>query len=114
MLTPLTPPPPWLRPQWMENQDCDEASALYPCCSQSSFPYRQEVFQLCIKRAIMELDRNTMYHLDSKTPGPRFDINDTIRAVVLEFRSTYLFTLAYDKMYHFYRQVRPPVGPAPL
>ncbi|XP_059897312.1 protein dispatched homolog 1 [Gadus macrocephalus] len=91
--------------QWMENQECDEASALYPCCSQSTFPYRQEVFELCIKRAIMELDRNTMYHLDSKTPGPRFDINDTIRAIVLEFQSTYLFTLAYDKMYHFYRQV---------
>ncbi|KAJ3606517.1 hypothetical protein NHX12_026038 [Muraenolepis orangiensis] len=91
--------------QWMENQDCDETSAVYPCCSQSTFPYRHEVFELCIKRAIMELDRNTVYHLDSKTPGPRFDINDTIRAVVLEFQSTYLFTLAYDKMHHFYRQV---------
>ncbi|KAL6096254.1 disp1 [Pungitius sinensis] len=90
--------------QWMENQDCEEAS-VYPCCSQSTFPYRQEVFELCIKRAIMELDRSTNYHLDSKTPGPRFDINDTIRAIVLEFKSTYLFTLAYEKMYHFYLEV---------
>ncbi|XP_070842923.1 protein dispatched homolog 1 [Chaetodon trifascialis] len=90
--------------QWMENQDCEEAS-VYPCCSQSTFPYKQEVFELCIKRAIMELDRSTNYHLDSKTPGPRFDINDTIRAIVLEFQSTYLFTLAYEKMYQFYREV---------
>ncbi|KAM8831658.1 protein dispatched homolog 1 isoform 2-T2 [Spinachia spinachia] len=90
--------------QWMENQDCEEAS-VYPCCSQSTFPYKQEVFELCIKRAIMELDRSTNYHLDSKTPGPRFDINDTIRAIVLEFKSTYLFTLAYEKMYHFYLEV---------
>ncbi|XP_044288123.1 protein dispatched homolog 1 [Varanus komodoensis] len=90
--------------QWMENQDCDEP-ALYPCCSHWSFPYKQEVFELCIKRAIMELDRSTGYHLDSKTPGPRFDINDTIRAVVLEFQSTYLFTLAYEKMHQFYREV---------
>ncbi|KAM9354606.1 protein dispatched homolog 1 isoform 1-T2 [Pholidichthys leucotaenia] len=90
--------------QWMENQDCEEAS-VYPCCSQSTFPYKQDVFELCIKRAIMELDRNTNYHLDSKTPGPRFDINDTIRAIVLEFQSTYLFTLAYEKMYQFYREV---------
>ncbi|KAM3603534.1 uncharacterized protein V6R79_024202 [Siganus canaliculatus] len=90
--------------QWMDNQDCEEAS-VYPCCSQSTFPYRQEVFELCIKRAIMELDRSTNYHLDSKTPGPRFDINDTIRAIVLEFQSTYLFTLAYEKMYQFYREV---------
>ncbi len=90
----------------MENQDCEEAS-VYPCCSQSTFPYKQDVFELCIKRAIMELDRNTNYHLDSKTPGPRFDINDTIRAIVLEFKSTYLFTLAYEKMYHFYREVGP-------
>lgn len=90
--------------QWMENQDCEEAS-VYPCCSQSTFPYRQDVFELCIKRAIMELDRSTNYHLDSKTPGPRFDINDTIRAIVLEFQSTYLFTLAYEKMFHFYREV---------
>ncbi|XP_074471914.1 protein dispatched homolog 1 [Sebastes fasciatus] len=90
--------------QWMENQDCEEAS-VYPCCSQSTFPYKQEVFELCIKRAIMELDRSTNYHLDSKTPGPRFDINDTIRAIVLEFKSTYLFTLAYEKMYQFYREV---------
>lgn len=90
--------------QWMENQDCDEL-ALYPCCSQSGFPYKQEVFELCIKRAIMELERSTGYHLDSKTPGPRFDINDTIRAVVLEFKSTYLFTFAYEKMHHFYREV---------
>ncbi|XP_018599323.1 protein dispatched homolog 1 isoform X2 [Scleropages formosus] len=90
--------------QWMENQDCDEAS-VYPCCSQSAFPYKQDVFELCIKRAIMELDRSTIYHLDSKTPGPRFDINDTIRAVVLEFQSTYLFTLAYEKMHQFYREV---------
>lgn len=90
--------------QWMENQDCDEL-ALYPCCSHWSFPYKQEVFELCIKRAIMELERSTGYHLDSKTPGPRFDINDTIRAVVLEFQSTYLFTLAYEKMHQFYREV---------
>ncbi|XP_068088970.1 protein dispatched homolog 1 isoform X2 [Hyperolius riggenbachi] len=90
--------------QWMENQDCDEP-ALYPCCSQSGFPYKQEVFELCIKRAIMELERSTGYHLDSKTPGPRFDINDTIRAVVLEFKSTYLFTFAYEKMHHFYKEV---------
>lgn len=92
--------------QWMENQDCEEAS-VYPCCSQSTFPYKQDVFELCIKRAIMELDRSTNYHLDSKTPGPRFDINDTIRAIVLEFQSTYLFTLAYEKMYQFYREVGP-------
>uniref|UniRef100_A0A8C7E5F7 Protein dispatched homolog 1 n=1 Tax=Naja naja TaxID=35670 RepID=A0A8C7E5F7_NAJNA len=90
--------------QWMENQDCDEP-ALYPCCSHWSFPYKQEVFELCIKRAIMELERSTGYHLDSKTPGPRFDINDTIRAVVLEFQSTYLFTLAYEKMHTFYQEV---------
>uniref|UniRef100_A0A3Q2QXH4 Dispatched homolog 1 (Drosophila) n=1 Tax=Fundulus heteroclitus TaxID=8078 RepID=A0A3Q2QXH4_FUNHE len=90
--------------QWMENQDCEETS-VYPCCSQSTFPYKKDVFQLCIKRAIMELDRSTSYHLDSKTPGPRFDINDTIRAIVLEFQSTYLFTLAYEKMYQFYREV---------
>lgn len=55
----------------------------------------------------MELDRSTTYHLDSKTPGPRFDINDTIRAIVLEFQSTYLFTLAYEKMCQFYREVGP-------
>uniref|UniRef100_A0A4X1TL25 Protein dispatched homolog 1 n=1 Tax=Sus scrofa TaxID=9823 RepID=A0A4X1TL25_PIG len=90
--------------QWMENQDCDEP-ALYPCCSHWSFPYKQEIFELCIKRAIMELERSTGYHLDSKTPGPRFDINDTIRAVVLEFPSTYLFTLAYEKMHQFYKEV---------
>ncbi|XP_072218641.1 protein dispatched homolog 1 [Leuresthes tenuis] len=90
--------------QWMENQDCEDAS-VYPCCSQSTFPYKQDVFELCIKRAIMELDRSTSYHLDSKTPGPRFDINDTIRAIVLEFQSTYLFTLAYEKMFQFYREV---------
>uniref|UniRef100_G3NKC7 Protein dispatched homolog 1 n=1 Tax=Gasterosteus aculeatus aculeatus TaxID=481459 RepID=G3NKC7_GASAC len=91
--------------QWMENQDCEPEPSVYPCCSQSTFPYKQEVFELCIKRAIMELDRSTNYHLDSKTPGPRFDINDTIRAIVLEFKSTYLFTLAYEKMYHFYLEV---------
>uniref|UniRef100_A0A3Q3KCJ4 Protein dispatched homolog 1 n=3 Tax=Monopterus albus TaxID=43700 RepID=A0A3Q3KCJ4_MONAL len=90
--------------QWMENQDCVEGS-VYPCCSQSTFPYKPDVFELCIKRAIMELDRSTTYHLDSKTPGPRFDINDTIRAIVLEFQSTYLFTLAYEKMFQFYREV---------
>ncbi|XP_030628583.1 protein dispatched homolog 1 [Chanos chanos] len=90
--------------QWMENQDCEEAP-VYPCCSQSTFPYKQEVFELCIKRAIMELDRSTIYHLDSKTPGPRFDINDTIRAIVLEFQSTYHFTLAHEKMHQFYSEV---------
>ncbi|KAJ8009168.1 hypothetical protein DPEC_G00086100 [Dallia pectoralis] len=90
--------------QWMENRDCDEAS-VYPCCSQSTFPYKQDVFELCIKRAIMELDRSTSFHLYSKTPGPRFDVNDTIRAIVLEFQSTYLFTLAYEKMHQFYHEV---------
>ncbi|XP_045066169.1 protein dispatched homolog 1-like isoform X2 [Coregonus clupeaformis] len=90
--------------QWMENRDCEESS-VYPCCSQSTFPYKQDIFELCIKRAIMELDRSTSFHLDSKTPGPRFDINDTIRAIVLEFQSTYLFTLAYEKMHQFYHEV---------
>nr|XP_057946457.1 protein dispatched homolog 1 [Doryrhamphus excisus]XP_057946465.1 protein dispatched homolog 1 [Doryrhamphus excisus]XP_057946475.1 protein dispatched homolog 1 [Doryrhamphus excisus]XP_057946484.1 protein dispatched homolog 1 [Doryrhamphus excisus]XP_057946491.1 protein dispatched homolog 1 [Doryrhamphus excisus]XP_057946501.1 protein dispatched homolog 1 [Doryrhamphus excisus]XP_057946507.1 protein dispatched homolog 1 [Doryrhamphus excisus] len=90
--------------QWMENQDCEEAS-VYPCCSQSIFPYKQDVFELCIKRAIMELDRSTSYHLDSNTPGPRFDINDTIKAIVLKFQSTFPFTLAYEKMHQFYYEV---------
>ncbi|XP_060048438.1 protein dispatched homolog 1 isoform X2 [Erinaceus europaeus] len=90
--------------QWMENQDCDEP-APHPCCRRWSFPYKQEVFELCIKRAIMELERSTGYHLDGKTPGPRFDANDTIRAVVLEFQSAHLFTLAYEKMHRFYREV---------
>eukprot|EP00071_Canis_lupus_P015841 XP_005640976.1 protein dispatched homolog 1 isoform X1 [Canis lupus familiaris] len=90
--------------QWMENQDCDEP-ALYLCCRRWSFPYKQEIFELCMKRAIMELERSTGYHLDSKTPGPRFDVNDTIRAVVLEFQSTYVFTLAYERMHQFYQEV---------
>ncbi|XP_062857260.1 protein dispatched homolog 1 [Trichomycterus rosablanca] len=90
--------------QWMENQDCDEAK-VYPCCSQSTFPYKQDVFETCIKKAIMELEHSTFYHLDSKTPGPRFDINDTICAIVLEFQSTFHFTLAYEKMHIFYREV---------
>lgn len=90
--------------QWMENQDCDEAK-VYPCCSQLTFPYKQEVFETCIKKAIMELEHSAFYYLDSKSPGPRFDINDTICAIILEFQSTFHFTLAYDKMHIFYHEV---------
>uniref|UniRef100_A0A8C4XD83 Protein dispatched homolog 1 n=1 Tax=Erpetoichthys calabaricus TaxID=27687 RepID=A0A8C4XD83_ERPCA len=89
--------------RWMESRDCDEAAA-YPCCNQFTFPYKAEDFELCLKRAIMQLD-TTSFSLNRDTPGPRFDLNDTIRAVILNFQSSYFFSYTYDKMDQFFKEV---------
>ncbi|XP_032804368.2 protein dispatched homolog 1-like [Petromyzon marinus] len=78
---------------------------LAPCCSSSAFPYERDVFEFCIKRAVLELERRFRVTLDGRTPGPRFDANDSLRAVLVEFPSSYRFTLAHERMARFRHEV---------
>uniref|UniRef100_UPI00358DEB01 protein dispatched homolog 1-like n=1 Tax=Myxine glutinosa TaxID=7769 RepID=UPI00358DEB01 len=91
-----------------ENNNCQEGDGsmtLEPCCSGQVFPYQRVVFEHCLKRAVLQLEHRYRVPLDSRSPGPRFDINDTLQAVLVEFLTTQPFTLAYGPMAQFYRHL---------
>ncbi|XP_077996901.1 protein dispatched homolog 1-like [Glandiceps talaboti] len=68
------------------------------CCEYAEFPYSVEVFNECIKVAVMALDKMPYVYFHSQSPGLRFDMDDVIKVVVLEFDSIYPFTQAYEPM----------------
>ncbi|XP_078676387.1 protein dispatched homolog 1-like isoform X1 [Branchiostoma floridae x Branchiostoma belcheri] len=93
--------------QWMDRECADELTGedFHPCCNKYAFPYPRDVFKYCIKVATMELDNMPRFRFYRETPGPRFDENDRIRGLIIEFDSKYKFTLAFDTMDKFYHEV---------
>ncbi|XP_070577195.1 protein dispatched homolog 1-like isoform X2 [Ptychodera flava] len=89
---------------WLQSRPCLQDGD--PCCRDTHFPCKENVFNYCLKVAVMELHSTPFVRLGPRSPGIRFDINnDTIRAVILEFDSIYPYTFAYDKMKEFWTNV---------
>lgn len=78
-----------------------------PCCETSEFPFTEEVFDQCIQDEMTELYRTPEWMLGSTEAGPKFskDTNPTIKAVVIEYDSTFSYTMSYEEMHKFYTTV---------
>ncbi|KAB7497321.1 Protein dispatched-like protein 1 [Armadillidium nasatum] len=78
----------------------------YPCCENSSFPFPRDVFDQCIHQGISELYQTPREFFIPGVAGPKFSkTTGKIKAVVVEYDSTYIWSLSYDQMHRFYTEV---------
>lgn len=113
---------------WMERRcedPADPSTDKMPCCKQSTFPYKPEVLRECAAKASDELYK-TPSHLWTRgapiTAGLKFlreeiDVSNItfsskklpfipkIRALVVEYDSTFVYSLSFAEMNRFYNQV---------
>lgn len=93
-----------------------------PCCKSSSFPYPPEVLEQCVAEANFQLYRTPPQFRGgdiSTAAGLKFlkeeirpsSTNETglprpkIKALIIEYDSTYTYSLSFSEMDNFYRQV---------
>ncbi|XP_039253866.2 protein dispatched homolog 1-like [Styela clava] len=89
--------------KWMDSVACLVDGVDYtPCCKGSTFPYSPSVFNKCLKKAVLRVSNTPGIRLDRMTPGPRYDTNDTLRAVIIEFPSSQPYTGSYVEVAEFY------------
>lgn len=92
----------------MERRCYDSTNGLnrFPCCENSTFPFTREVFDQCIHQGISELYQTPREFFIPGVAGPKFDkINGKIKAVVIEYDSTFIWSLSYEYMNHFFTKV---------
>lgn len=120
---------------WMERpceDPVDPKINHFPCCQKNPFPYEPTVLENCVAQAIAEIHR-TPSHLwnygAAQTAGLRFQKEDhsylerfisgesnntefslefipKIQVVVIEYDSTYSYSLSYVEMNKFFTEVR--------
>lgn len=78
-----------------------------PCCEISTFPVEKNVFHKCIIDEVAELYETPIDILGISEAGPKFskDQTPTIKAIVVEYDSSYSYTMSYEKMHEFYTTV---------
>lgn len=95
---------------WMQRRCFDPIDNIdrSPCCEIQHFPYEKSIFELCIIEAMTALyETPTEYYMPG-VAGPKFsrDIQvPTIKAVVVEYDSTYSYSRSYDYIKEFFEQV---------
>lgn len=114
-----------LRP-WMKRHckdPIDPNIEYVPCCESSKFPYKPNVLQQCTAEASVQLHRTPHLWIRNGplSAGPKFvkepllsapGVNDTlalkitpkIKALVVEYDSTYAYTLSFGNMDKFFHQ----------
>ncbi|CAG9855076.1 unnamed protein product [Phyllotreta striolata] len=79
-----------------------------PCCEVSKFPFNRTVFDGCVEDEVADIYNTPPSLLNQNMAGPKFskDQNDNkIKALVVEYDSTYSYTMSYDEMDKFYKNV---------
>uniref|UniRef100_A0A2H1WI69 SFRICE_029757 n=1 Tax=Spodoptera frugiperda TaxID=7108 RepID=A0A2H1WI69_SPOFR len=78
-----------------------------PCCETSVFPYKKEVFEFCIIKAMESLYQTPRELFMPGVAGPKFlrNANPTVSAIVVEFESNVPYSMSYTEMDYFYSQV---------
>lgn len=95
---------------WMQRRCIDPIDNIdrSPCCEIHPFPYERRIFQTCIVEAMSDLYETPAEYFMPGVAGPKFsrDISvPTIQAIVVEYDSSYSFSLSYTYMNHFYNEV---------
>ncbi|CAB3243353.1 unnamed protein product [Arctia plantaginis] len=79
-----------------------------PCCESSKFPYKKEIFEFCIIKAIESLYQTSRQVFMPGVAGPKFlrsATPPTVAAMVVEFESVVPYSMSYTAMNDFYVQV---------
>lgn len=88
---------------WVSLRRCsDPDDNLRPCCNDLSFPYAPSVFEKCL--SMMLAERYSEGHL-AHTGGLYFHPDGRFAALVLEFKTTYLYSFNYSKTNTFYKEI---------
>lgn len=96
---------------YMERQCTDNIDKIdrTPCCSVSVFPYRKQVFEFCIAKAIEALYQTPRELFMPGVAGPKFLKTSSsppkIAAIVIEFESNVQYSMSYSVMAEFYTKV---------
>lgn len=92
---------------WMERRCVDSFQQVdrSPCCESSRFPYGEDIFNLCLRRAIASLHHTPGYYFVPGVAGPRFLRSGQVGAVVIEYDSVYTYSNSYTDMHHFRTEV---------
>lgn len=89
--------------QWVSLRQCPEREdPLHSCCRDMEFPYPPGVFENCL--SLMLAERHTKGHL-AHSSGLYFQPDGRIAALVLAFKTTYLYSLNFSKSSLFYQEI---------
>ncbi|KAM8833242.1 protein dispatched homolog 2 isoform 2-T2 [Synchiropus picturatus] len=87
--------------RWVSARQCSESSdPLNSCCNNISFPYTPSVFENCLSMMLAEW--YTEGHL-AHHGGVYFKPDGGVAALVLAFRTTYMYSFNYSRTSRFYR-----------
>ncbi|XP_041827402.1 protein dispatched homolog 2 isoform X2 [Melanotaenia boesemani] len=88
---------------WLSVRRCSESDdALHFCCNDIPFPYPPSVFENCL--SMMLAERYAEGHL-GHSGGLYFQPDGRIAALVLAFRTTYLYSFNFTRTNSFYREI---------
>ncbi|XP_048831092.1 protein dispatched homolog 2 [Brienomyrus brachyistius] len=88
---------------WVSIRRCSEnEDAFNFCCNNIPFPYLPAVFEQCL--AMMAAERHAEGYLPD-TAGPRFDPDGRPVALVIEFKTTQLYSFNFNQTAHFYKEI---------
>ncbi|XP_068608482.1 protein dispatched homolog 2 [Brachionichthys hirsutus] len=89
--------------QWVSLRRCSESNdSLHFCCNNISFPFPPGVFKNCL--SMMLAERHAEGHLAHRG-GLYFQADGEIAALVLEFKTTYLYSFNFSRTRFYYRQI---------
>uniref|UniRef100_A0A3B4ZE33 Dispatched RND transporter family member 2 n=1 Tax=Stegastes partitus TaxID=144197 RepID=A0A3B4ZE33_9TELE len=88
---------------WVSVRRCsDSDDALHFCCNDIPFPYPPNVFENCL--SMMLAERYAEGHL-AHSGGLYFQPDGRVAALVLAFKTTYLYSFNFSKTSAFYREI---------
>ncbi|XP_029316771.1 LOW QUALITY PROTEIN: protein dispatched homolog 2 [Cottoperca gobio] len=89
--------------QWVSVRRCSESDdSLHFCCNDIPFPYTPSVFENCL--SMMLAEKYAEGHL-AHSEGLYFQPDGRIAALVLAFKTTYLYSFNFSRTSLFYKEI---------
>lgn len=79
-----------------------------PCCEISKFPYKKDIFEMCIVKAMESLYQTSREIFMPGVAGPKFLRSSSppkVSAIVVEFESVVSYSMSYQAMNDFFSHV---------
>lgn len=87
----------WMKRRCIDMSDRDQT----PCCKTSKFPYKEEVFNKCVKEAMrLNFRGKERYINEALLPRLSKDTGE-IKAIVVESNSAFTYSVSFNDMYKF-------------
>ncbi|KAM6968425.1 protein dispatched homolog 2 [Tautogolabrus adspersus] len=88
---------------WVSVRQCSESNdSLHFCCNEIPFPYPPSIFENCL--SMMLAERYAEGHL-AHSGGLFFQPDGKVAALVLAFKTTYLYSFNFSRTSVFYREI---------